>query len=66
MAKKESPQNNLALSTKAEDIIRRKMENLVKRLSCDIMKEAFEDHAVECIETTRNVCDAKSFAVQVR
>lgn len=66
MAKKESPQNNLALSTKAEDIIRRRMENLVKRLSCDIKKEAFEDQAVECIETTKNVCDVKSFAVQVR
>ena len=63
LARKES---DLALSTKAVDITRTKLESLVKRLSTDLKEDTFEKATVECIEIIRNVSDVKSFAIQVR
>ena len=63
LARKES---DLALSTKAVDITRAKLESLVKRLSTDLKEDTFEKDTVECIEMIRNVSDVKSFAIKVR
>ena len=58
--------NNLELATKVEDVTRSNLSVLVKRLGSDLKNDTFEKDAVEAIELSRNVCDLRKFAVEVR
>ena len=42
------------------------MESFVKRLSNDLKKDTFDERTVDTMELTRNVCDIKSFAIEIR
>ena len=63
LAKKD---DELALSTKADEITATKLENLARRLGSDLKQDSFEESTVECIETIRKVCDLETFAVKVK
>ena len=54
------------MSSSAVAITKTKMETFVKRLSNDLKKDTFDEQTVDTIELARNVCDVKSFALEVR
>ena len=57
---------DLALSSSAVELTRTKMETFVKRLSNDLKKDTFDERTIDTMELTRNICDIRSFAIEVR
>ena len=58
--------NDVALVTKADEIVKTNLVCLIQRLETDLRKDTFEKETVEVIELIRNVTDLKSLAVEVR
>ena len=59
-------QEDLALSTTAEDICKIKLQALVRKLSCDLKDDTFDEATVNTIEMVRNVTDVRKFALEVK